>query len=69
MQRSAGAARSYEFTPPVEPKRKVTARRWLVWYWDEDCWKRCAAPMPEGACAHYADVDHRHAGAIVMEAM
>jgi hypothetical protein len=44
-------------------------RRWIVWFWEDDRWKRAPCAMPEGAAASYADVEHRYAGAIAMEAV
>jgi hypothetical protein len=69
MNRAAGAARSFGFTRPLVPRPDMRPRRWLVWYYEGDTWHRAPAPMPEGAAASYADVDHRMAEAIVMEAM
>jgi hypothetical protein len=65
----AGCARSLSFTPPLSPKTEFEVRRWLVWYFEDGRWKRCAAAMPEGAAASYADIERRYAEAISMEAV
>jgi hypothetical protein len=65
----AGAARGFTFTRGIAMPRPMTPKRWLVWFWEHETWRCAAAPMPEGAAASYADVEHRYAGAIAMEAV
>jgi hypothetical protein len=69
MSRAAGAARSLTFTPRLQKRAEMKPRRWLVWYFENDTWRAAPAPMPEGAAASYADIEHRYAAAIVMEAV
>ncbi len=69
MSRAAGAARSLMFTPRLSSRFKMKPRRWLVWYFEGGTWRAAPAPMPEGAAASYADIEHRYAGAIAMEAV
>lgn len=65
----AGAARSFEFTPRATHRRAMAPRRWQAFMWYDDKWIKAPAPMPEGACARYVDVDHRAAGAVALEAV
>ncbi len=66
--RAAGAARGFEFTRPLDKLPAFAPRRYYVWFYEAGVWRRSQASFPEGAAASYADVEHRYAGAIAMEA-
>jgi hypothetical protein len=69
VSRAAGAARGLMFTPALQVRALMKPRRWVVWYFENETWRSCSVPMPEGAAASYADVEHRYASAIAMEAV